>query len=268
MTKSVFKVAILTLFFLQITCFFAQKKDRLPCIDKEFSVAIHIFKDTLGDTNITETNIQNSFIKLNEYFKPICVSFKVCEFIYHSNFQYDNLYSKYEWQEVQALYNLKQRINVYYVNKITEPNGVCGFAGLNDIGNVTSSGVVIQKSGTCCATPFKTIIHEFGHYFGLEHTFETSHGYELVDGSNCKTAGDGICDTPADPFVKDDPLTDYVNPANMCEFTCMKKDANNQFYSAKTGNVMSYYGDECMCEFTYEQYVKMANTYLNAKGMW
>ena len=31
---------------------FAQTTDRLPCVDKKFSVVAHIFKDSLGNTRI------------------------------------------------------------------------------------------------------------------------------------------------------------------------------------------------------------------------
>jgi len=44
-----------------------------------------------------------------------------------------------------------------------------------------------------------TFPHEVGHYFDLFHTHETAYGRECVDGSNCTTAGDRLCDTPADP---------------------------------------------------------------------
>jgi hypothetical protein len=107
-----------------------------------------------------------------------------------------------------------------------------------------------------------------GHYFGLSHTFEP--GGELVDGSNCSTVSDGICDTPADPFVEGDNTADYVN-AN-CKFISMKKDANGQYYDPIVGNIMSYYPNACKCSaglgFTHDQYLKMANTYLSNPGMW
>ncbi len=43
--------------------------------------------------------------------------------------------------------------------------------------------------------------HEMGHLFWLWHPYETQHGLECVDGSNCATAGDRVCDTPASPAV-------------------------------------------------------------------
>ncbi len=240
----------------------AQIKERLPCVDKKFSLVIHIVKDSLGDPGVTETNILKDIDSLSAKFKPICVSFEVCEFRYIDNWYY-NIVKNRNWEEKQVLYNAKNRINIYYVNDIKNPTGgACGFAGLGSIGETDTSGVVLKKN--CGGV--RTLYHEIGHYFGLEHTFEKSTGSELADGSNCSTAGDGICDTPADPFVKGDDPANYVDGS--CKFISMKKDSNGQYYDPLTGNIMSYYPGSCNCGFTHDQYMKMANTYLTQIGMW
>jgi hypothetical protein len=47
-----------------------------------------------------------------------------------------------------------------------------------------------------------------GHFLGLLHTHEDSFGKENVDGTNCRTAGDLLCDTKADPgFIPAEPNT-------------------------------------------------------------
>jgi hypothetical protein len=50
-------------------------------------------------------------------------------------------------------------------------------------------------NGNCLGNVFA---HEIGHNFGLLHTHQTPPA-ELVSGTNCATAGDEVCDTPADP---------------------------------------------------------------------
>lgn len=258
-----------TLFFVVLISSFnavyAQITDRLPCVDKKFSVVAHLFKDSLGSTNITESEIVELFQIVDSFFAPICISFEVCEFQYHDNFQYDMHNRPLDWQEMQNLYHVNNRINVYYVQTIEEPSGVCGYAGLGEIANFYSSGVVIQKSSSCCATSSKTHTHELGHYFGLDHTFIDNGTTELVDGSNCATDADGICDTPADPYINGSPMELWISG---CRFISEVKDANDEFYDPLVGNIMSYYPDECGCSFTHDQYQKMVQTYLTQIGQW
>ncbi len=107
-------------------------------------------------------------------------------------------------------------------------------------------------------------MYEFGHYFGLLSTYQ-GNGSELVDGSNCETEGDLICDTPADPYINDGSIHQYTQA---CIFVSDKLDANGQFYEPDVGNYMSHYGSQCECGFTFQQYSKMAETYLTVAEMW
>ena len=68
-----------------------------------------------------------------------------------------------------------------------------------------------------CANNGSTLPHEVGHFYGLPHTHDQ--GNELVNGSNCATAGDNFCDTPADPN-----LSGVVNSS--CVYTGTATDAN------------------------------------------
>jgi len=239
---------------------YSQTKRRLPCIDKKFSVVAHIVLDSLGNPNMVEQDIYNNFNSLNNYFEPICVSFEVCEIRYISNSTYDIHSETTHWQDLQTLYHQKNRINVFYVSEILDPVGVAGYAGLGSITNLNGSGLVLRKSSS-----LRTLAHEMGHYFGLRHTFEGS-GSELVNGNNCTSAGDGICDTPADPFIEGDDVSNYVD-AN-CRFINTSLDANGEYYNPIVGNIMSYYPPYCDCGFTHQQYMKMAATYLGQTGMW
>ncbi|MDF2435990.1 MAG: hypothetical protein K0Q95_366 [Bacteroidota bacterium] len=256
------------LFLILFSCFSgflaAQTQERLPCIDKKFSIIVHIVRDSASVAGITEARILENVDTLNNKFAPICVSFEVCEFRYINN-SYYNIIKNQNWEEMQILYNEKNRINLYYVNDIQSPAGACGFAGLGCITNLNAEGIVIKKLASCVGSTSKTLAHEMGHYFSLEHTFEGS-GIELVDGSNCLTAGDQICDTPSDPFVTGDDPANYVNGS--CRFISMLQDANGDFYDPMVGNIMSYYPDNCACGFTHDQYMKMAKKYLSQIGMW
>ncbi len=255
-----------TLVFLFLTSFFtfsAQAQQyhhadqSLPCLDKEFTIVAHIMRDTFGVATHDSTSIRQAIQSLNPLFEPICASFVVCEFVYHDNFQYANLSGSTDskWDEMQSKYHKDNRINMYFVS--TVGGAEAGFATLGGIANMTDGGIVI---GDTSAIP-----HEMGHFFGLLHTFKDN-GAELVDGSNCSTAGDMICDTPADPYVSGDPVASYVKD---CIFISSKTDANGDFYVPDVGNIMSYYPDECSCGFTYDQYTRMANNYLSSSPkMW
>jgi len=216
------------------------------CFEKTLSINAHIVIDSLGDTNITEASILATIQNLNTYFAPICLSFQVCKFNYIPNYKYDEFVRPQDEAEFLTLYYVDKTINIVYANKIcrTPPAFVGGYAyfpGGPDL-------IAIAKGS------LGSIYHEMGHFFGLYHTFETQFGNELVNGSNCATTGDLICDTPADPGGGNTPSPD-------CQSSPYSKDINLDWYVPMIGNIMSYYSDDCMCGFTTEQLNKMAFNY-------
>lgn len=237
------------------------ERDPLPCLNKQFTIVVHIVKDSLGNPGITEADIELMVNGMQSYWNPICVTFEICEFRYIDNFQYDDLISSVEWPQLQIDYRIDNRINMFFVNSTDDG---ASFATLGGIAQLESGGIVMVKSHGIA-----TMVHEMGHYFGLSHTFEGSGTAqaELVDGSNCQTAGDGVCDTPADPY-SGPPGNEalYLDP-NTCEYTYMGQDANGDFYTPLVSNMMSYYSS-CRCSFTYGQYQKMVATYYSNPGMW
>jgi len=229
-------------------------------INKEFLIVAHIVLDSLKNENVSRQNIINTIAQVNAVFKPIGASFRICEFKTIENFNYNNLtIGKVEKEELDPLYKLDHRINMYFIDK---PDLIaCAYASLGGIGDY--GNVVIGKR--CISTG--TIAHELGHFFGLNHTFEKAIP-ELADGSNCKTAGDGFCDTPADPFKIGDGLSLYINELT-CQYISDVKDANGDYYTPDVSNIMSYYTN-CIClTFSREQYNSMANYYLLSNlGTW
>ncbi|GAB3492649.1 hypothetical protein GCM10027341_07000 [Spirosoma knui] len=97
---------------------------------------------------------------------------------------------------------------------------------------------VVYVSAYWLGRQMNLLPHEVGHYFNLMHTFDYGGtGKELVNGSNCSTAGDLVCDTPADPYDVNNPGT--LN--NGCQYIGTVRDANGELYRPDMTNMMSYW---------------------------
>lgn len=213
------------------------------CLGKKLSITVYIIRDSLGFDGISQANIQSAVQVMNNDFAPMCMSFEICRFVYVNNYNYNRFdFFKHE-NEVYNLYYTPNTINMYFVSNLTGPTGthVCGYAhfpGGRDM-------IFVEKG---CESDGKTLSHEMGHFFGLFHTFETANGVELINGSNCLTAGDLICDTPADPGGTNG--TD-------CQPQPYVHDNSGNWYVPQVGNIMSYYTPGCKCGFTTQQFNRM-----------
>lgn len=231
--------------FLQAQSLHTLNKD-LPCLDRVINLSIHISVDSLRDVGVDVSDIEAAVAATNVFFEPICVKFRVCDVDTIYNYNFDSLDNPIEMAEGTTLFHDANRLNIYVMTDLLDET-VCGLGG--------GSSIHIEKG--CLGA----LTHEMGHVWGLAHTF-AGNGAENVDGSNCDSAGDGICDTPADPFDPEDEDTVW---ANGCEFTYLGLDANGQYYQPDMGNIMSYYG--CDCGFTRGQYLVMA-ALINNSNFW
>ena len=151
-----------------------------------------------------------------------------------------------------------------YLNLVCR-NAGSGILGYSPLGGSPTAGncVVISKAsfgtGSGCTgyvptAPYilgRTLSHELGHYFNLDHTFAG------CDGADCNTSGDRVCDTPScdqpryDCNAADSPPTPGGGnpPLTTCGFLQL------------TMNYMDYAEDSCMYMFTAGQTTRMQAWY-------
>ena len=223
---------------------------------------IHIITDTNGATNITESQILDEINEANTFLANSFLEITVCE---DTNYIANNNLYDFDISDDQGeLYanNQPNIMNLYFVESINEGN-VAGYTYFPQ--NSQYYDVIVMDNQATTNTISSTLIHEFGHHFVLLHTHGTSNEPgstdEYVNGSNCATAGDRFCDTPADPLINGS----NVSSVN-CMYTGNATDALGQTYDPDTSNIMSYSPDACTDFFSQEQYAYMYAGYHVYRG--
>lgn len=252
------KITIFIIFCLAIClqATFAQlplhyTNEPLPCVERKFHFFIHLTLDSLGNSNITESKINQLIQKANEAFAPICISFDYCKIDTVVDYSFETINDTKEVELLMSRFQKERRINLY-LTEYGLPGTENSFSTFNGINRPKECAIIIPKTGI-------GLIHELGHTFGLYHIFETEFGIELANGSNCDIAGDLLCDTPACPIIKPDPH---------CIFPPTLLDPIDDYYRSEIGNYMSHFF--CAhCFFTKEQYKLMAKNFITSQEkMW
>ena len=167
-------------------------------------LTIHLVGTSQGNGHFSIEKLMDAFCTLQHDFEASEVQFFIEGDIRYIN--NDNYFNHSFGQGAQMMENnnINNTINCYFVN---DPAGACGYYSPGQ------DGVALAHS--CVAPNDHTWAHEIGHFLTLPHTFSGWEGVdydfaestpnfvngwpvERVNGSNCATAGDGFCDTPAD----------------------------------------------------------------------
>lgn len=212
-------------------------------------IRVHVVEDSTGST-ADSSLIHSNIDALNSSFANINIEFSLCDTIHY--FLDEALFvldSTAESDLLTDTYNDPYTVDLFIVGNIDHRSA----AGYASLGWRNGGGYIVIQDHSFTD---KVLIHEAGHYFNLLHTHDTDHGVELVDGSNCDTTGDLICDTPADPG-----LSGNVN--SQCEYTGTATDPNGDPYQPDVANHMSYALNSCRNEFTPGQYDRMRYYYEN-----
>ena len=206
----------------------------------------HIIGANNGAFAIDSVLVFDELSRVNNIYIDGNIQFQHCGIVNYINSNEHLTFIKNTHEDLCDIHDVQDAINVYFAPNVErqDGDGICGYAYNYDI-----KPRVIMDNG--CSTNGSTLAHELGHSLSLLHTHSTFWGDELVDGSNCHSAGDQLCDTPADPRLS----STVVNSS--CAYTGSETDGNNQSYAPDTRNIMSYSRKNCRNRFSEEQLLQM-----------
>ncbi len=210
-------------------------------------------------------SIFNSLLTLNKDYEDAGITFYLAGPLnYINNTAWYDHSSFNVGSQMMNQNNIPNTINCYIVDNAAENCGYRAYDG---------NAVALAKS--CTSANDHTWAHEIGHWLGLPHTFRgwenTNYNtlsetplklggiqVELVDGSNCASAGDLFCDTSPD----------YLSYRWICNEEAKSpdilKDPNGDDFQADGSYIMGYARDDCQSKFSNDQNLSMC-TYLKEK---
>ena len=218
-------------------------------------IKAHIIRRTDGTGGLTVAQLDAAIAAMNIRYEAACMAFYICGAI---NYIDNDNYYDFDTSDEGALTsanNVSDLINIYFANSISSgTSSYCGYAYFPG-----GSDVILMKNS--CTTNGSTLSHEMGHFFGLPHTHNSADD-ELVNGSNCATAGDDFCDTPADPQLGNSTVS------ALCVYTGTQTDNNGDLYMPDPTNIMSYSRKSCRDFFSVEQLTTAAFNFQFVRNYW
>jgi hypothetical protein len=202
-------------------------------------IFVHVVNENDGTGGPAWADVYTELGELENDFAPHSICFALAGTDEINNSYYTTNFNSTKGEQLALVNPHSQAIDIYILPDYT------GHPGSSySIPNIYLT-MGAQKFGD------HTMSHEMGHCLGLYHCHETVFGSELVDGSNCSTAGDKICDTPAEP-----------NLSGLVDASCTYQgaglvDANLDPYTPNTHNIMSYTVHSCRDHFTSGQQTRM-----------
>ena len=230
---------------------------------RNFKVKVHIVQDTNGYSRINDSLVISSIANLNESFREAHMQFSLLPVInkVQSNYVLNELRREVQKEnELTANIDVQGVINIYIVRS---NNALQGYTPTlsEHFEQYEEAGLDKIFIGSRAFANNATLQHELGHFFSLHHTYGDSpvegSTLELPDGSNCRTTGDFICDTPADPNGQLDCCT--------CEYLGTIHPSEKRF-NPRISNFMSYYKYCCRNAFTPGQLAVMYNFAIRYRG--
>ncbi len=228
-------------------------------------LTVHIVGNDDGKGFYSYNQFLDDLCSLNADYKQVNIRFYLASPVnYIKNTVWNNHANYQDGASMFTKNNVKNTINCYIV---TSAAGNCGY-------DQSGKGMALAKG--CMGKGNNTWAHEMGHELSLPHTFLGWEGQaydptnptpttmggrpvELLDGSNCKTGGDGFCDTPPD-YYSGRWNCGVGNKSNVDAF-----DPAGSKFKIRGDLFMSYADDACMSLFSPDQISAMRAHSLSTK---
>ncbi len=227
-------------------------------------IQFHIVTRNNGTGGIQITDMLDQICRLNDQFGAFDIIFYQADEpnVLANDVIYDN-HTLTSGQFTMRQRRNREALNVWVVNDAS-PAGGPSVGTVLGYFDPTNDWIVIRKNQISGSN--NTLAHEVGHFFSLFHPHLgwdaepysiQEHGLqvaakspsgrdnELMDRSNCETAGDMICDT--------NPDYNFALTWNDCTFNVDVKDPNGDLVDPDETLIMSYFSDECTSKFTETQ---------------
>jgi hypothetical protein len=209
------------------------------------TLQVHIINDSTGYTLFSLQDFMIGLAEVNFYFAPVGLNFKVGVIDTVKEYPFSFVTSRIDNVELLRKYAKSKTINLFLVDSITIDSG--RYYGFTHFPSDTAHNTIYLRKDYNGAKP---LITQLGHFFGLLSTFENGAGQEFVNGINCSTAGDLICDTYADGGM-------LGQVDIFCQYTGKIKDPSGKYYTPSVGNFMTNGPFDCKCMFTNNQLRRM-----------
>jgi hypothetical protein len=244
---------VLVLFYSILTLdFFGQdySQHRIPCDSNVYDVHVWNIKKGPKEGYMDLLVVQFLLDYVNKSFANACISFRLCSSTNIPDYNFSFLSDEPKTNEENDLVKMYYKphcINIYYQQSTMKQDfdGIC-------IESSKKPRFLISYNSILAETP-NSFLRQMLLYFGMSSTDFDPTSRELANGSNGKTTGDRIWDTPADPFkmITGIPLQPgYVGSPVMLPLSIPRPkyyynasvDANGDLYNPMIYNIMAPFG--------------------------
>lgn len=229
----------------------------------EIPVKVHIVRKSDGTGNVTFNDVDTALTHLNEQFLPIYIRFIALPDFNYLNSDYFYQFDKTKEEELCLKNEVPKTINLFVVGTIKnapEDKGTFNAYTYPPSNRPKDRLFIASKN----LRDKVSLVRQMGHYLALyptHGTHPTDRTEELVNGRNCTTTGDEICDTPADPRLTGQ-LVD-----GRCEYSGTLEDGEKKYYRPLIDNFMSDNPrTACVERFTRQQYARMLYAATNMRN--